>query len=105
MRSQSTPLGSSPQAATRQFLEAALIHAGSTEDWRDPDQTNSFENRYEKHVPSPRRSKAALDALRSVLLPYPEPQGRVRVSQIAERMDFAAYDPAAAPNEDQHRSS
>ena len=87
----------SPRAATRQFLEAALIHIGSTEDWRDPDQTNTFMGRYQgQAVRSTRRSQAALETLHSVLLPYPEPQRRVQVSQIAERMDFAAYDPVAS---------
>ena len=40
----------SPQAGTRQHLEAALIHAGTQNDWRDPDQTNSFENQYENRL-------------------------------------------------------
>ena len=85
----------SPQAATRQCLEAALIHAGSREDWRETDQTDYFVGQYENQaVRSSRRARVTLDTLRRILPRYPEPQERVQVSQVAALMDLAAYDPS-----------
>ena len=89
----------SPRAATRQCLEAALIHAGSREDWRETDQTDSFLGQYQNQaVRSARRAKATLDTLRHLLPRYPEPQERVQVPLVAALMDLAAYDPAEPPD-------
>ena len=89
----------SQQEATRQCLEAALIHAGSREDWRETDQTDYFLGQYQNQaVRSARRAKATLDTLRHLLPRYPDPQERVQVPLVAALMDLAAYDPAEPPD-------